>query len=190
MCDMNNENISQKAPLFSTKDIALSGLLIALIAVCSFITIPMVVPFTLQILAIFLIIYLQGPIKSLITISIYVLAGLIGCPVFAGFNGGPAYLLGPTGGFIIGFLLMPLAYLPFYLTGHKKMIHFIIAMVIGLLLLYLFGTFWFILVYKHGDASIWNVMSITVFPFILPDVIKLVVAALLGYRIKKIYRNI
>lgn len=174
----------------SVKDIALSGLLVALIAICSYISIPMVVPFTLQILAIFLVIYLQGPVKSLITIGIYVLAGLIGCPVFAGFNGGFAYLMGPTGGFIIGFLLMPLAYLPFYRIKKYKELWFIVSMIIALILLYAFGTFWFVLIYKHGDASVFNVMSLTVFPFILPDLGKLAVACLLGHRIKKIIKNI
>ena len=78
----------------------------ALITVCGWICIPSAVPFTLQTLAVFLCIMLLGTKRSLAAVITYILLGAVGCPVFSGFRGGIGTLLGPTGGYITGFVLI------------------------------------------------------------------------------------
>ena len=87
-----------------TREIAYIGLCTALIAVCSWISIPLTVPITLQTFAIFLTVALLGLKNGTITVLVYILLGAIGLPVFSGFKSGAAVLLGTTGGYIIGFL--------------------------------------------------------------------------------------
>ena len=86
------------------RNIALSSVLAALISVTAGITIPIgPVPITLQVFFILLILSLAGPKYGTISVLIYILLGAIGIPVFAGYNGGIAILLGPTGGYLFGF---------------------------------------------------------------------------------------
>ena len=84
------------------------ALLAAILVVCSQITIPFPgsVPITLQTFAIALIAYIMGSYKGALTLIIYLGLGAIGLPVFAGFKGGFDTLIGPTGGYLIGFLPM------------------------------------------------------------------------------------
>ena len=83
----------------------------ALIAICSWISIPTAVPFTLQTFAVFFVLLLLGGERGTIATLIYILLGAIGVPVFAGFSGGIGILFGSTGGYIIGFLFTGLIYL-------------------------------------------------------------------------------
>ncbi len=176
---------------FKTKDIAYISMFIALITICSWISIPIgsIVSFTLQLLAIFICIYVLGPIKSFVAIGLYLLIGLIGIPVFSNFKGGPSVFMGPTGGFLIGFLLIPLIYWPFYLIFKNNLISYSISMLIGLSITYLFGALWFIYIYKNGDCSLITALSATVFPFIIPDLIKLIVGIAIGNKLIKIYQK-
>ena len=76
----------------------------ALIAICSWISIPTAVPFTLQTFAVFFVLLSLGGERGTLATLVYVLLGAVGVPVFAGFSGGIGILLGSTGGYIIGFL--------------------------------------------------------------------------------------
>ena len=89
-------------PKMTTKQLASAAMGIALITVCSWISVPTAVPFTLQTFAICLISALFGLKPALCTVGGYILLGAIGVPVFSGFRGGPGVLLGTTGGYIIG----------------------------------------------------------------------------------------
>ena len=84
-----------------------------LIAICSWISIPTAVPFTLQTFAVFFVLLLLGGERGTLAILIYILLGAVGAPVFAGFNGGIGVLLGNTGGYILGFLFVGLIYMLF-----------------------------------------------------------------------------
>ena len=90
-------------------EVALSA---ALLVVCSLISVPAAVPFTLQTFGVFVILVILGWKKGCSAILLYILLGLIGLPVFSGAKGGPAALFGPTGGYILGFLLTGLCYRP------------------------------------------------------------------------------
>ena len=87
-----------------TREIAYGGLSIALLAICSWISIPFTIPFTLQTLAMFLICLVFGGKKGTIYVFVYIIAGAIGLPVFSGFRGGIGALMNLTGGYVLGFL--------------------------------------------------------------------------------------
>lgn len=158
------------------------------IVVCSLVSIPLTVPFTLQTFAIFLITALFGAKKATISIAVYILLGLVGLPVFSGFNSGAGTFLGPTGGFMIGFFLIPVSYFVFTKVFSKSALFEIIGLIVGLILCYLTGTVWFLTVYAgaKGNTNILTALSICVIPFIIPDLIKLFLAFVISKRLKPV----
>ncbi len=152
--------------------ISLSALFVAVIAISALITVPAPVPFTLQTLGIFVACFFLGFKWSLFSVSAYLLIGAVGLPVFAGFQGGFAALFGPTGGFIIGFLFIPLLNGILSLIFPKKFAP--LYLLLGLLCCYLLGSLWFT-VYS-GKTSFFVVFFSTFAAYIVPDVIKLVLA--------------
>ena len=87
-----------------TRDVAYIGMFAALMAICSWISIPTTVPFTLQTMGVFTAVGLLGGKRGTTAVLVYILMGAIGLPVFSGFTGGMGILFGSTGGYIIGFL--------------------------------------------------------------------------------------
>ena len=172
--------------VLKTKDLTSIAIGAALIAVCSWISIPTTVPFTLQTLAVFFIIGLLGGKKGTLAVLVYIAIGAMGLRVFSGFNGGLGYLFGSTGGYIFGFLGTALVIWAItHVLGEKPLV-LVISMLIGLLVCYLFGTAWFMMVYFNNAKPVsWmTALSRCVFPFILPDLLKLWVAFLLSKRLK------
>lgn len=166
------------------------GLFAALIAVCSQIQIPGAVPFTLQTFAVFLAGGLLGGKRGTISVFVYILLGAVGLPVFAGFKGGIGALIGTTGGYIIGFIFSILVFVVFELLlkeKAKKIIPLGIAMVIGLIICYAFGTAWFMIVYTNTKEPIGLITALSwcVFPFIIPDIVKIALALTLTSRLKR-----
>ena len=94
-----------------TTDLVYTALCAALIAVCSWISVPAAVPFTLQTFAVFAALNLLGGKRGTTAVLVYILLGAVGLPVFSGFKGGPGVLLGTTGGYIIGFLFTGLLFI-------------------------------------------------------------------------------
>lgn len=172
---------------FHTTDIAYMGLFVALITICSWISIPFTVPVTLQTFAMFAALSILGTKRAVWTVVIYIILGVIGCPVFTGFKGGFGAIFGTTGGYIIGFIFA--IFISGKLIdrfGKKDWIKFL-AMFAGLLVCYAFGTFWFINVYSHTNENIGIAATLLycVVPFIIPDIIKIIMALLLSKRVKK-----
>ena len=87
-----------------TYDMAYIGLFVGLMAICSWISIPTAIPFTMQTFAVFLAVMILGGKRGTLAIVVYLLLGLVGVPVFAGFSAGPGVLFGTTGGYLIGFV--------------------------------------------------------------------------------------
>ena len=176
------------ASSLSIRDLPYCAICAALIAICSWLTIPAAVPFTLQTFAVFLSLELLGGKRGTLSVLIFILLGCIGIPVFSGFMGGFGVLLGTTGGYIIGFIFMGLSYrLILHLFGEAPVIR-VIALLVGLLICYTFGTAWFVLVYtaKTGPIGILAALGLCVFPFVLPDTIKLLLAFFLAKRLRKV----
>ncbi|MBR2187149.1 MAG: biotin transporter BioY, partial [Lachnospiraceae bacterium] len=112
----------------------------------------------------------------------------VGLPVFSGFKGGFGVLLGSTGGYIIGFILMGLIYaLMTGIFGNKLMIE-ILSLVIGLIVCYAFGTVWFMTVYMRetGPIGVMAVLGWCVFPFIIPDLVKMAMAFFIAKRLRPV----
>lgn len=171
----------------SIRSLCQIALFAAIIAVCSQIQIPLTVPFTMQTFAVFSALAILGGKNGTISILIYIALGAIGVPVFAGFSGGLAVILGSTGGYIIGFIFTALivGFVSDKLKG--KLIPLIISMVIGILVCYAFGTAWFAVVYNRANepASLATILGWCVTPFLIPDAVKIVIAAILTNRLKK-----
>ncbi len=172
---------------FQTMDLAYAAVCAALMAVCSWISIPATVPFTLQTFAVFCTLGLLGGRRGTVAILVYLLLGALGVPVFAGFSGGIGILVGTTGGYLLGFILMGLVYwIGERLSRDSRGIR-IVSMILGLLLCYAFGTAWFMLVYarQSGAIALGTALAWCVVPFLLPDLVKLALALLLSDRLRK-----
>ncbi|MDY5613308.1 biotin transporter BioY [Dysosmobacter sp.] len=173
-----------------TRDLTYIALFAVLMAVCAWITIPMTVPFTLQIFAVFAALATLGGRRGTYAVAVYLLLGAVGLPVGAGFQGGLGWLLGTTGGYIVGFLCIALIYWLLTAKLGESLPVKALACVLGLLVCYLFGTVWFIVVYGRttGPVGIMTALGWCVFPYVVPDLLKLVLAVTLSQRVKGFLR--
>ena len=167
----------------SIKSISYISITSIIIAVCAWLTIPSVVPFTMQTFGIFFALLFLGGKKGTASIFIYLLLGGIGLPVFSGFSGGFGQLFGPTGGYLLGFLLIGIIYMIFEFFFGKSLKISVISLILGLFDCYLFGTIWFF-IYK-GNISLMSAVLICVVPFIIPDLLKLSLAVIVTSKVKK-----
>lgn len=185
--DTSEVNRTMGKVKFGTKDYALIGQAAALMAVCSWISIPAAVPFTMQTFAVFLTVGLLGGKRGTVAVLVYLLLGAVGLPVFSGFSGGLGHILGPTGGYMLGFIATALV-----MWGAEKIAGssskvLVASMIVGLLVCYAFGTAWFIVVYSKssGAIGVGAALSMCVIPYIIPDALKIALAALLTRRLKR-----
>ena len=164
------------------------SLFAVLMAVCSWIYVPFVVPFTMQTFAVFLALNFLGGMRGTVAILLYLSIGAVGVPVFSGFTAGVGVLLGQNGGYMLGWLIAGLTVWLFDLLPIKKTVSRLISSIIGLVICYAVGTVWFAAVYARtsGEIGFLAVLSTCVFPFILPDAIKLALAYWLSIRLRKI----
>ncbi|OPJ64432.1 biotin transporter BioY [Clostridium oryzae] len=167
----------------STKDLTLCGLFAAITCVLAQISIQLPfspVPFTLQVMAVYLAGVILGGKRGFISQLVYVALGAIGVPVFANFTGGASIILGPTGGFVIAFPFMAL--IAGYSTNkYKSKIYIVIAMIIALLFCYIFGAVWLSVI---GKMSFTSALKVAVLPFILFDAVKIVIVAIIGLNVR------
>lgn len=143
------------------------------------------VPISLASMAVYLAVTVLGMKLGTLSCLIYLLLGLVGLPVFAGGSAGAAKLFGPTGGYLIGYLFLALiagAFVGRYTENKWKSIAFAaLGMVLGTMVLYALGTAW--LAYSAGmdfQAALWA----GVIPFIPGDLVKMVIAVLLGSAVR------
>ncbi|PQO24964.1 biotin transporter BioY [Rhodobacteraceae bacterium WD3A24] len=158
-----------------------AGLVIAgsaLVAGAAQVSVPMIpVPMSLQTLAVSLIGLTYGARLAAITLLVYLAEGALGLPVFSNGAAGLAYLMGPTGGFLVGFVLM--AFLTGWLVERglgQGIARLFLAALVPAMLLYLPGVAWLTLV-TPLDLS--GAASAGALPFVLGDIVKSAVAALI-----------
>ena len=172
---------------FSVRQLVLAAAFAALTAVCSWISVPVfTVPFTLQTFGVELALFCLGGRTGFLSVSVYLLLGVAGVPVFSGFNGGAGYLLGPTGGYILGFLATALVWmlLESRFSGNRGLR--LGGMLIALAACYAIGTGWFYYFYgRVHDMSVGRVLGICVVPFLIPDGAKLILAELVSERVRR-----
>lgn len=157
---------------------------LALLVVCALISIPLpftAVPVTLAFFMVFVIGGLLGPIHGPLCMLIYIIMGMIGLPVFAGFNSFSA-LIGPTGGYIVGYVPMAFFVGLFVKKSDKPWIH-IIGMTLGMFVCYMCGALWYMIL---ANVSFFVSITLTIVPFILADLFKMILAYLAIRRLKKI----
>lgn len=158
-----------------TYDIVYIAVFAVIMAICSWISIPAAVPFTLQTFGVFIAVGVLGGKRGSLSVLVFILLGAIGIPVFANFSGGIGVLAGPTGGYIIGFLFSALLMWAMEKLPGKKSVMQIVSMIAGLIVCYAFGTVWFVIVYgrMNGPIGFTAALASCVVPFIIPDIIKI-----------------
>ena len=181
---MTNETTDKKKGL-SVKELTRIGLCAAIICILGPISFPIPIspiPVTLSIFAIYLALVVLGMKEGTISILIYILLGAIGLPVFSGFTGGIGKVLGPTGGYIIGYI--PLALIGgFFITKFKRNIPLmIVGLVLGTLTCYALGTLW--LMHQAG-MDLGAALTAAVIPYIPFDLGKMAAAILIGLPVNK-----
>lgn len=174
-----------------TYDLVYVSIFVVLIAVCSWISIPLTVPVTLQTFGVFIAVGLLGGKRGTLAVLVYILMGAIGIPVFSGFTGGIGILAGTTGGYIVGFLFSALLMWGMEKLFGKNTKVLAGSMVLGLAACYAVGTFWFMAVYaaSSGPVGILTVLGWCVFPFIIPDIAKIALALILTKRLSGVIRR-
>jgi hypothetical protein len=169
--------------ILSTKNLSLMALMSALLCLLAPISIPIgPVPITLSIFIIYIISYILDANSALISVFIYLLMGIVGLPVFAGYKSGLGVILGPSGGYLISYLVV--VYISSYYNNkyyYNKILQ-LLFMFITLILCYVCGTIWFSIFKK---MTFIESLFICVFPFIITDVIKIIAACMLGNEIRK-----
>lgn len=166
-----------------TLNLAITALMSAVLCVISPLSIPIgTVPISLTTMFIIIGVYLIGPIKMSISVLIYLLIGVVGLPVFANYKSGPGVIVGPTGGYLVGYIVLTLVSGFIIHKDINNIRYTIIGLVTGNLLVYAIGTAW--LSYSMKLTFV-NALMIGVVPFIIADAIKMALAVYLGKIIRR-----
>lgn len=164
------------------RDMTRCAVLAAVLAVCACLSVPLGdQAVSLQSFGVFLALGLLGGRGGTLTVLVYLLLGAAGVPVFSGFRGGVSVLLGPTGGYLWGFL----AACVLYWLLERRLPQWV-NMALGMALCYLCGTAWYYFMYAPGD--VWPVVLTCVVPYLVPDAVKIFLAAALSRRLKRLVR--
>lgn len=164
------------------QEMVYSAVFAALIAVCAQIQIPLPpIPVNLALLAVHLSSALLGARAAAGAAAAYALLGAMGLPVFSGMTGGPGVLFGPTGGFILGYMLSA-AVTARLLPGRRGYLRTCLAMAAGTACCYAAGLAWFMLL---TGADFTAAVGVCVGPFLPGDAVKVMVAAVVAGRMKK-----
>jgi len=163
----------------------LISLFSALTAVGAFIYIPLYpVPLTLQTLFTLLAGMTLGSVMGASSQIIYVLLGVVGLPVFAGFKAGIGILFGPTGGFLLGFIISA------YVIGRiietikeKNIFYYLVAGLIGTIILYIVGITQLSLVTGKKKKK---AITVGMLPFLPGDILKIIAASFIASKLKPI----
>lgn len=171
----------------NTLTMVFCGLFAVLTAAASQLSIPIgPVPINLATLSVFLAGGVLGARYGAVSQAVYVLIGLTGLPVFAGWKGGAAVLAGPTGGYLAGYIAA--AWLAGLLCAQvKNPFRLAASLTAGLALCYLLGTAWFVFVTKSG---IWTALTLCVFPFLIGDAVKIAAAVFLIPRLRRAFQTV
>ncbi len=164
--------------------IATTAMIAAIIAVAAVISIPMyLVPFTLATFAMYTATIAFGTRQTVTAVVVYILLGAVGLPVFSGLGSGIGHILGPTGGYILGYI--PMVWIGGYFAerfaGNRYM--YILGFVLGTAVLYAVGVLW---IHIQLGSSIASLLSKTVYPFIAIDLVKLIFGIYAGENLKNL----
>ena len=128
-----------------------------------------------------------GTKRGTISVVVYILLGLVGVPVFAGFSGGLGIVIGPTGGYIVGFVFTALIIGALMNLSKKKsetvkIVITVVSMILGDVACFIIGTIWFMIVYQCDFAA---ALMMCVVPYLIFDGCKILLASILVNRLHK-----
>ena len=179
----------------NTRQLTLCAVMAAVMCVIAPISFPIgPISITGGTLTIYLTACLLGPLRGLAATAVYLLAGFVGLPVFSNYMGGAGRLLGPTGGYLVGYLPMMLlagfaaqyALRRFGGRGKKGQALALALQLLGMALatavLYAFGTAWYCV---QAGVGLHSALAACVFPFIPFDLMKMVLALLVGVPVRR-----
>ena len=167
----------------TTYQMAVTALMAAVMCVLGPLTVPIgAVPISLANFVICLTAWLLGPKFGTLSVAVYLLIGLVGMPVFSGYGAGLAKLAGPTGGYLVGYLLLALIGGLFIEKSNGNPVVSGIGLVLGDAACYVLGTAWFVF---QMQCELGYALSVCVYPFIALDLAKIVVSCIVGALLRK-----
>jgi biotin transport system substrate-specific component len=167
----------------TTYQMAVTALMAAVMCVLGPLTVPIgAVPISLANFVICLTAWLLGPKFGTLSVAVYLCIGLIGVPVFSGYGAGLAKLAGPTGGYLVGYLLLALIGGLFIEKSNGNPVVSGIGLVLGDAACYMLGTAWFVF---QMQCELGYALSVCVYPFIALDLAKIVVSCVVGALLRK-----
>ncbi len=184
----NSKRTTAAGRAFTTAQMTLTAIMAAVICILGPLSIPIPVspvPITLTNLAIYFTVCLLGWKLGTISYLIYLVIGLAGLPVFSSFGAGFGKLLGPTGGYLIGFIFMAIICGLFFEKTDKRIILFL-GLVLGSLVNYIFGTAWLAI---QANLTFSQALWAGVIPYIPGDIIKILLAVILAPPLQKRLRR-
>ncbi len=173
----------------NTKNMTLTSLFAALLAVSAQVSIPLgPVPITMQVMFVLLAGIILGKRLGPASIAVWVLLGVFGLPVFAQGKAGAAVLIGPTGGYILGYFVC--TYIVGYVAEHFELTykHTAIAILTGLAAIYIIGLAGFMLSFQyvlHKAMPLERALNLAVWPFLPLDIVKAAVSVYIGVRVRR-----
>lgn len=191
--DQINERVNKTQrtkALSRTRAIAFIALGVAFAALGSWVSIPIgPIPLTLQMLMFTLIICIYPPTWAVASVAVFVLLGAIGLPLFSGFRGGLGVIMGPTGGFLIGYIpgvvvgaCFRMIMGRFAKSNLARIAVDVAAGILFTLVAYLTGWVQYAVV---SGLPMEAAFAVSVAPFVIPDLIKVIVAAVCGSSIRR-----
>lgn len=167
----------------TTYQMAVTALMAAVMCVLGPLTVPIgAVPISLANFVICLTAWLLGPRFGTLSVAVYLCIGLIGVPVFSGYGAGLAKIAGPTGGYLVGYLLLALIGGLFIEKSNGNPVVSGIGLVLGDAACYVLGTAWFVF---QMQCELGYALSVCVYPFITLDLAKIVVSCVVGALLRK-----
>ena len=173
---MNNKKLT-------TYQMAVTALMAAVLCVLGPLTVPIgAIPISLANLVICLTAWLLGAKFAALSVAIYLVIGLVGIPVFSGYGAGLAKLAGPTGGYLVGYLLLAFIGGLFIEKSHGHPVISALGLVLGDAACYVLGTAWFVF---QMQCELGYALTVCVYPFIALDLAKIVVSCIIGALLRK-----
>ena len=167
----------------TTYQMAVTALMAAVMCVLGPLTVPIgAVPISLANFVICLTAWLLGPKFGTLSVAVYLCIGLIGVPVFSGYGAGLAKLAGPTGGYLVGYLLLAFIGGLFIEKSNGNPVVSGIGPVLGDAACYVLGTAWFVF---QMQCELGYALTVCVYPFIALDLGKIVVSCIVGALLRK-----
>ena len=184
----NTDQQNQKARSLTYR-LTLYALFAALLCIFAPMSVPIgPIPISLTGLVLYFTIFILETKGTLVSYTVYLLLGMVGLPVFSGYSGGLGKLAGPTGGYLIGYLpaILIMGLAPSFARKKSRAIDLsvtFVGMIVGTAIAYLFGTIWFVI---QMGCAVSYALSVCVFPFIPFDIGKMVIATVLGRKVRSL----